>query len=155
MIIYAVIIGGLGFLEQFMQFCKTYVTISEYFSGQSVTVRNSFICVTCKDWSVILSRSACSDEKNESHTVFEEVCVWNLSDSFTCACPQVSFWFIRTYQSMLVWLPWMLFMISIHLSFVWFRLFVCGGFFVLGFFCVFLYIYIFFNWILFLCTSDS
>lgn len=33
MIISAVIIGGLGFLEQFMQFCKTYVTIAEYFSG--------------------------------------------------------------------------------------------------------------------------
>lgn len=34
MIISAVILGGLGFLEQFMQICKTYVTIAEYFSGR-------------------------------------------------------------------------------------------------------------------------
>lgn len=36
MIISAVIIGGLGFLEQIMQFWKTYVIITDYFSGQSL-----------------------------------------------------------------------------------------------------------------------
>lgn len=49
MIISAVIIGGLRFLEQIMQFWKTYMVITEYFSGHSDTVGNSLIWVTCRD----------------------------------------------------------------------------------------------------------
>lgn len=36
MIISAIIVGSLGFLEQIMRFWKTYVIITEYFSGQSL-----------------------------------------------------------------------------------------------------------------------
>lgn len=36
MIMSAVITGSLVFLEQIMQFWKTYVIITEYFSGQSL-----------------------------------------------------------------------------------------------------------------------
>lgn len=49
MIISAVIIGGLGFLEQIMQFWKAYMIITEYFSGHCDIVGNSLIWVTCRD----------------------------------------------------------------------------------------------------------